>query len=363
MATSTSPVEADNPTVKANNAPVETDGPPVKANNTPVKVDENPVENPVGADDRLVEAGDPPVEVDEPSASLLFGLAAEIRQKIYENVLIHPVKLQPNGPSYQTDDEGSYGVSTSILRTCRLIHDEAYPILYRKNFLEFHDNQSEVVYNDYPIDESDDESGYKSIDVSIDNLLGVPPLQPILPFPEDRLSLVKRASVQINPFIYGSTRTMAAFLTTLAESDKKDHQLELSISIHLYIVSDAHNFHSQCPEPLDSDKFLYGENPLVPAIFSLIAVKKLHIILLNEAVFELGVADELKARFMLEGGSAESRSITIKKGCGFTHQFLEEDATDLDDEEQCDFCGNKWKDIRDGKADFTYGDHMPRVWD
>ena len=159
----------------------------------------------------------------------------------------------------------------------------------------------------------------------------------------------------MTPLQYGSTRQMAAFLMTLAETE--NHRLDLSIKIRILAPADLdRGYYPQYPEILDSDEFLYADNPLVPAFFSLTTVKKLHIVLGACAHFDLGVADELRQRFKEAGGSAEEegRSIVIEKGCEFSYLYMEED--DEPDDVECHHCGNPWGEIKEGTADFTYSD-------
>ena len=113
------------------------------------------------------------VDPEKPPENLLFRLAAETRANIYENVLIHPIKLLPNGLGRDDEDE-PYGVNISILQTCRVVYNEALPILYGKNLLAFNDCQEECVYRDADDVDSADDVG--NVDM--------PPYKPVLPFPK-----------------------------------------------------------------------------------------------------------------------------------------------------------------------------------
>ena len=250
-----------------------------------------------------------------------FPLSPELRVKVYEELLIHPNRpLKPNGFQRYTSGrpyrEKDY-IFTSILRTCRMFYEEALPILYGKNTLAFHDN-----------------------DFS----------KPVLPFPKGHLSMVTHVEVDISPLIYSSARKMGQFLMTLGTSGA--NLLDLTISIHMLELQDEclHEHHDTLPPLHLSDYCLMGDHPILEGLSSLKAVKKLSIIMEDEARFELGFASALKDAFMIEG-TADGRSITIMKKCTFPHGEIEED-------EACPGCGNTEDDIDNNAADWEYKDDM-----
>ena len=250
-----------------------------------------------------------------------FPLSPELRVKVYEELLIHPNRpLKPNGFQRYTSGrpyrEKDY-IFTSILRTCRMFYEEALPILYGKNTLAFHDND-----------------------------FG----KPVLPFPKGHLSMVKHVAVDISPSIYSSARKMGQFFLTLGTSGV--NIVDLTIRIHMLEHNDEflrENLDALPPLHL-FDQCLIGDHPLVRALFSLKAVKKLFIEMEDEARFKPGIADALKLAFMMEG-TADGRSIIIEKGCTFPHEEFEE-------EERCPGCGNTEDDINNGTADWEYKDDM-----
>ena len=239
--------------------------------------------------------------------------------KIYEQLLIHPKRsLKPNGFRRYTADrpylEKDY-IFTNILRTCRTFYNEALPILYGKNTLAFHDN-----------------------DFS----------KPVLPFPEEHLAMVKRVEVDISPIIYSSAKKMGEFLMTLGTSGTK----LVDVSIRIHMLEDIDKVLREPLDPLPPlqlcDQYLVGDHPIVAGLFSLKAVKKLYIELEDQARFQSGIANELKAAFMKDG-TADGRSITINKGCTFPHGELEGDGP-------CPGCGNTEEDLNNGTADWEYKD-------
>lgn len=250
-----------------------------------------------------------------------FPLPPELRVKIYEQLLIHPNRsLKPNGflrstggRFYQEEDY----IFTSILQTCRTFYEEALPILYGKNTLAFHDN-----------------------DFS----------QPVLPFPQEHLTMVKRVQVDISPMIYSSAKKMGKFLTTLGTSGAK--LIDLSIQIHMLECNDEilREHHETLPPLHLFDQSLVGVHPILAGLFSLMAVKKLYIRLEDEARFEPGVANALKTAFTNKG-TADGRSITIETYCTFPHGLL-------DDEGPCPGCGNTEEDLKNGTANWEYKDDM-----
>lgn len=193
---------------------------------------------------------------------------------------------------------------TNILQTCRTFYEEALPILYGKNTLGFHDNNFS---------------------------------KPMLPFPEGHLTMVKRAEVDISPFIYSSAKKTGDFLMTLGTSGAE--LVDLSIRIHMHKYSDKilHEHHDTLPPLHLFDQSLVGDHRIVAGLFSLKAVKKLYIKMEDEARFEPGVANALKAAFMKDG-IADGRSVTIEKGCTFPHR-------ELDEEDLCPGCGNTKEDL------------------
>ena len=86
------------------------------------------------------------------------------------------------------------------------------------------------------------------------------------------------------------------------------------------------------------------------AFFSLKAVKRFLIELEDEARFEPGIVNALKNAFMMEG-TADGRSITIKKGCTFPHGEVYEG-------EPCPGCGITKNDLVNSTADWEYKDDM-----
>jgi hypothetical protein len=73
----------------------------------------------------------------------LFSLPLEIRQLIYEKLLISPIPLPPTPP------QSEQYVYTAILRTNRRVYDEAIDFLYQRNFFAIHlrSNLSKFAYN------------------------------------------------------------------------------------------------------------------------------------------------------------------------------------------------------------------------
>lgn len=206
-----------------------------------------------------------------------FPLPPELRLTIYKQLLIHPDRpLKPNGPfrsvcgrpiyeeSYLENDH----IFTSVLRVCRLFYSEALPILYGCNVLHFHDTEL---------------------------------TKPVLPFPEEYLTMVKRVKVDMRPYLYNSTRTMAQFLRAL--SGPGISLLDLSVRVRVSRRADVYwrRIPKGDPPPLDTDCFLSAENPMFAALLSFRAVKRFCIELLDEARFEPGVADAFRESFMEYG--------------------------------------------------------------
>lgn len=79
-------------------------------------------------------------------------------------------------------------------------------------------------------------------------------------------------------------------------------------------------------------------------------MKKLYIKLEDEARFEPGVANALKAAFMKDG-IADGRSVTIEKGCTFPHR-------EFDEEDLCPGCGNTKEDLNNRIGNWEYKDDM-----
>jgi hypothetical protein len=73
----------------------------------------------------------------------LFSLPLEIRNQIYENLLISPIPLPPTPPQSQ-----QY-IYTAILRTNRRVYVEAIDFLYERNFFAIHlrSNLDKYAYN------------------------------------------------------------------------------------------------------------------------------------------------------------------------------------------------------------------------
>ncbi|CAD6570298.1 MAG: hypothetical protein ASARMPREDX12_003443 [Alectoria sarmentosa] len=250
-----------------------------------------------------------------------FPLSPEMRVKVYEELLIHPHRsLKPNGfARYKAGRpyrEKDY-ILTNILRTCRTFYEEALPILYGKNTLEFHDNNFS---------------------------------KPVLPFPEGHLAMVKRVKVDISPSIYSSAEKMGGFLMTLGTFGA--NIVHLSIRIHMLEQNDefVRENHDKLPPLHLFDQCLVGDHPIVLGLFSLMAVKELFIEMEDEARFEPGVAKALKWAFM-KWGTAGGRSITIEKGCTFPHE-------ELDEEGPCPGCENTEEDFIIGTANWEYKDDM-----
>ena len=254
-----------------------------------------------------------------------FPLPPEVRLMIYELLLVHPDQsLKPNGflhyEARRPHRESDY-IFTSILRACRNIYEEALPILYGKNTLTFHDNKFS---------------------------------KPVLPFPEGHLVMVKRIEVDISPIMYSSARKMGEFLATLGTSEAK--LIDLSIYIHMLEGSDEifRQYHNTLPPlpPLHLlDRFLVGDHPILRGLLSLKSVKKLYIQLEDEACFELGFTNVLKAALMKDG-TVDGRSITIEKGCTFPHRELDEEYP------LCLGCGNTMEDFENGTMNWEYKDDM-----
>lgn len=128
--------------------------------------------------------------------------------------------------------------------------------------------------------------------------------------------------------------------------------VDVSIRIHMLELSDEvlREHHDTLPPLHLFDQSLVGDHPIVAGLFSLKAVKKLYIQLEDEARFEPGVANALKAAFMKDG-TADGRSITIEKGCTFPHRELE-------DEDPCPGCENTKEDLNNRNANWEYKDDM-----
>jgi len=73
----------------------------------------------------------------------LFSLPLEIRNLIYENLLISPIPLPPTPP------QSEQYIYTAILRTNRRVYDEAIAFLYERNFFAIHlrSNLNKYAYN------------------------------------------------------------------------------------------------------------------------------------------------------------------------------------------------------------------------
>lgn len=251
-----------------------------------------------------------------------FPLPPELRLKVYELLLVHPDQsLKPNGfLHYEAGRpylEKDY-ILTSILRVCRSIYEEALPILYGKNTLTFYDN-----------------------DFS----------KPVLPFPEGHLAMVKRIEIDISPVMYSSASKMGEFLVVFGTSEAK--LIHLSIHIHMLEESDElfRRSHNTLPPLHLLDQFLVGDHPILGDILSLKSVKKLYIQLEDEACFELGFTNVLKAALMKDG-TADGRSIIIEKGCTFPHRELDEEYS------WCLGCGNTMDDFENGTMNWEYKDNM-----
>lgn len=128
--------------------------------------------------------------------------------------------------------------------------------------------------------------------------------------------------------------------------------VDLTIRIHKVEISDIflRGHHDTLPPLHLLDHYLMGDHPIMGGLFSLKAVKKLFIGIEDEARFEPGFANALRVAFIKEG-TADGRSITIKKGCTFPHDELEE-------EESCPGCGNTANNVYNGTADWEYKDDM-----
>ncbi len=82
------------------------------------------------------------------------------------------------------------------------------------------------------------------------------------------------------------------------------------------------------------------------------SVKKLYIQLEDEACFELGFTNVLKAALMKDGTADGGRSIIIEKGCTFPHGELDEEYS------WCLGCGNTMDDFENGTMNWEYKDDM-----
>ena len=126
--------------------------------------------------------------------------------------------------------------------------------------------------------------------------------------------------------------------------------VNLSIRIHMIDGKDAilREHHDRLPPLSLRDETLVRDHPIVAGLFSLKTAKKLDIQLDGEVRFGPGVISALKGAFMKEG-TADERSITIRKDCAFPHGIL-------DKQDSCPGCGNADDDLVDGSATWAYED-------
>ena len=172
----------------------------------------------------------------------------------------------------------------------------------------------------------------------------------MLSFPEGHFALIKRAQVDIGPFLHSSAEKMGAFLMALGTSGAK--LVDLLIRIRMLDVCDkTSREHDDTLPPLSLfDQALLGDHPIVAGLFSLKAVQKLVIQMEDEARFGPDVANALREAFMTER-TADGRSITMEHVCSFPHKLLEE-------EETCPHCENTLKDLVNGTVNWEYKDDM-----
>jgi len=185
-------------------------------------------------------------------------------------------------------------IFTNVLQTCRANYHEALPILYGKNLLAFHDNKVSkpipstgrgfvllgtehhflspknkpararqhgdkvLNFRDY-IYQLEPEAPYTEVSKklvrcaltctvyspshmrAICQAKRIPflPVEGILPFPKEHLTMVRYLTVDIYPLIYGSTRKMAAFLMLLS---KPDIRLKDFVDLDPYVLYDGQRY-------------------------------------------------------------------------------------------------------------------------
>lgn len=247
---------------------------------------------------------------------MLSMLSPEIRVQIYENLLIRPghnfhVSRRQRSFAF---GKNARPISTNILRTCRSIYNEALPTLYGNNI---------ICFDDHAVDD------------------------PVFPFPGDHLPLLKHVGVFISPYRYGSTEKMGDLLQALANPGI----WLLGLNIQIRIIEDADNIINEglpaSKRPDILHRFLFGENPIVDALFLFTTVKKLIIRMWEEARFEPGMAEALEYAFINQG-IVDGRSITIEKGCTLDHWELSYDF------DRCPLCCNSFADLKKGTASWKY---------
>lgn len=76
------------------------------------------------------------------SASRLLSLPSELRNAIYELLLIQDSRSAPADERQRSSSSGGGGhcICANVLRTCRQVHAEAAPILYGENMFVAHSN-------------------------------------------------------------------------------------------------------------------------------------------------------------------------------------------------------------------------------
>ena len=250
-----------------------------------------------------------------------FPLPIELRMKVYEQLLVClDGSLKPHGfqrYTVKSHYRGEKCISIDILLTCRTIYEEALPILYGKNVLAFHDNNI---------------------------------FKRVLPFPEEHLIMIKHVKVEMSPSNYNSAEKIGSLLMTLGTSRAK--LIDLSIRIHMLEGKDVfrREYHHILPPSRLHGGFLPHNHPIVVALFSLKAVKKLDIDFEGEVRFEPGVANALRESFMKKQTTI-SPSITIRKACSISHEALEL-------KEECFRCGNTKESLGNGIGYCEYQDDM-----
>ena len=162
--------------------------------------------------------------------------------------------------------------------------------------------------------------------------------------------MIKHVEVHIRPYVFSSAERMGNFLTVLGTSGAK--LVDLYIRIHMCMDLDEPSRECYYPLPPLSlfDQSLLGNHPIVAGLFSLKAVKKLDVQMVDEARFGPGVANALRKAFMKEG-TANGRSITIITRCTVPHEVL-------DEENPCPYCGNTREDVFNDTANWEYKDDM-----
>ena len=162
--------------------------------------------------------------------------------------------------------------------------------------------------------------------------------------------MIKHIEVHIRPSVFSSAERMGNFLLILGTSGAK--LVDLYIRIHMCRDLDepSRECYYQLPPLSTFDQSLLGNHPIVAGLFSLKAVKKLDVQMVDEARFRPGVANALRKAFMKEG-TANGRSITITTQCTVPHEVLNE-------ENPCPYCGNTREDVLNDTVNWEYKDDV-----